>query len=274
MAPSEFDLRAALREGEGAGPDADLLIAAGQTRRAQRRTRLLSAAGVIIVVGGGAFGATQLGGRDGSGGGSSVAAAHGGQPRGPMQRLALRPNAHSNEAYGSANGGAAADVTSPAQAKLADISCPSAAPDYLLPGGGGLNSYGASGRLFARPVASVVVCAYGTTFAMSDSPTPRPARLELAGPQAELLARSLELAKLKSTAASCNVVPDRFAVIGVDASGKRDASTVSAELGCGGKVTNGTAVRYEWTPPPDLARRLQALTPTAVAATPNATPTN
>jgi hypothetical protein len=269
MAPSEFDLRAALREGEGDGPDADLLIAAGQTRRAQRRTRLLSTAIVIAVVGGGAFGATQLGGSSESGGGSAAAA--GGQPA-TAHGDAFHRRAQRNEGYAPVGG--ALSVPQQQMKAMAGISCPSAAPDYLLPGGGGLTTYGASGRLFTRPVASVVVCAYGTTLATSDSPTPRPARLELAGAQAELLARSLELAKLKSTAASCDVVPDRFAVIGVDASGKRDASTVSAELGCGGKVTNGTAVRYEWTPPPDLARRLQALTPRAVPATPNATPTN
>ena len=274
MAPSEFDLRAALREGEGDGPNADQLIAAGQTRRAQRRTRLLSAAAVVIVVGGGAFGATQLGGSSESGGGSSAGAAGGSQAMGPVHGLDLRRGTSSNQGYGSAEGGVTAGVPAEAQAKLAGISCPSAAPDYLLPGGGGLNEYGASGRLFTRPVASVVVCAYGTTFAMSDSSRPRPARLELAGAQAERLARSLEQAKLKSTATSCPVVPDRFAVIGVDASGKRDASTVSAELGCGGKVTNGTAVRYEWRPPPDLARRLHALTQMAVPAKPNPTPTN
>jgi hypothetical protein len=66
-----------------------------------------------------------------------------------------------------------------------------------------------------------------------------------------------------------------YAVIGVTGSGKR-VGTVSADLadtGCAPLITNGVAFRYDWAPPPDLARRMLALTPTGVPASPNASPT-
>jgi hypothetical protein len=137
--PSEFDLRAALREGEGDGPDADLLIAAGQTRRAQRRVRLLSTAVVIAVVGGGAFGATQLGGSHESGGSSAdvAAGAAGGGQSAQAPGDAVRRSAQSGAAYQPVSG---AEPPRAQLKALADIPCPAAAPNYLLPGGGGLTT--------------------------------------------------------------------------------------------------------------------------------------
>ncbi|MDT4942501.1 MAG: hypothetical protein QOJ34_2590, partial [Pseudonocardiales bacterium] len=59
--PSEFDLRAALAEGEGDAPNPNLLISAGRARRAQRRSRVLSTVAVVALVTTGAVGISQLG---------------------------------------------------------------------------------------------------------------------------------------------------------------------------------------------------------------------
>jgi hypothetical protein len=83
----------------------------------------------------------------------------------------------------------------------------------------------------------------------------------LAGSRALALARSMDQAAAYQKA-SCAPRPGagaQFAVIAVAPSGNSAGPTVSAQTGCNGVVTNGTAVRFNWSPPPELARRLEAL---------------
>jgi hypothetical protein len=257
--PSEFDLRAALRDGEGDEPDVNQVIIAGDTRRAQRRTRILSAAVIIAVVGGLGVGAAEFSGGDGSGGGSAGSAA------------LHRPAA----------GGLAAPAPSAVRDALARVSCPSAAPKYAAAetNPSGSSAYGST-RLFSGQVSSVVVCAYGPAFHAANTQLRSPARLELAGRQAKRVASSLENAPTAAPTASCSSTSiEQYAVIPVDASGNQ-GRPVAAQLPsspCGALVTNGTAVRFDWQPPPGVAAKLEELSPTeppdslATSPTPSAT---
>jgi hypothetical protein len=252
--PSEFDLRAALREGEGDGPDVEQLISAGQARRAQRRTRVLSAAVIIAVAGGLGVSAAAL-----SGGGGSA---------GP-----------------SAAGGAAALHGLPVpSAKGADaVTCPQAAPQ--LPNShrnSVTGSTAAPAQLVQGQVSSVVVCAYGANFTVADHAASRPVRLTLAGRQATRLADSLERAPTAAPSASCASAPiERYAVIPVNPSGSPLPPLTAQVSGssCGAVVSNGTAVRYGWEPPPAVVQKLKQLAPAqptespAAASTATAAPT-
>jgi hypothetical protein len=282
MAPSEFDLREALRDGEGDDVDAGRVIMIGQAyrdQRAQRRTRLLSAAAVFAIVTGGAIGLSRLGGNDdGSGNGSGGAPVAG--AGGAFQDQPHSSNrSASGSAYGAVNGvGTAASVPAVpnvAEKAMASVDCPASAPQYELAGGGGSTAYGGSGPLFRTTVSSAVVCAYGTSLQAIGATTRHPARLDLAGAQAAVLTRSMERSALVQTldCTAGTTTHYQFAVIAFGDSGSRIRPTVSAELGCHGVTTNGTAVRYNWSPPPGLARRLIALTPAGVPASPNASPT-
>jgi hypothetical protein len=263
MSPTEFDLRAALRDGEGDEPNADQLILHGRARVAQRRTRILSAAAVVAVVTGLGGGIALL--AHGGSGGDSASNAGG----------AGAASSQADSAYGAAGGTALAPAAGVPQAasSLAErglsgtlqIPCPAALPQYLLPGGGGTGQFGADSPLFGKPVRAVVVCAYGPAAKATDRGAAHPARLELADGAATRLAASLD-ATPSATATgphcpSSPAGPYRFAIIGLTADGAR-AGTVTAELtasGCTGQVTNGTAVRYGWSPPADLRSRLLAL---------------
>lgn len=274
--PSEFDLRAALRDGAGDGVDASRLIMIGEAyrnQRAQRRARLLSAAAVIAVVTGGAVGLSRLGGGSEPAGSNSAA----GGAAESVDWAAAGGNAHrrADSAYGALSGaggpGAPAPSTPLAVQKAAAISCPTAVPDYPTAGG---RTSTASSHFFDRPVASVVVCGYGPSTHRAGASQRQPGRLTLTGVDALVLARSIERAAVARTL-DCGVVPPtvhRFAVIGVASSGHRAGPIVSAELGCDGITTNGTVVRYNWSPPPELGRRLLALKPsepTAAAPSPS-----
>src|SRR4051794_27062940 len=143
MAPSEFDLRAALRDGEGEGLNADRLMMIGEAysdRRRQHRVRLLSAATVVAVISGVAVAAVQFGGNGESGGAGSdsmadkaiAGAAGGGQLR---------------RAQGSATGVPGVPMASSAHKALAGVPCPSPAPHYSLSRGNGSAPYGATSPL-------------------------------------------------------------------------------------------------------------------------------
>jgi hypothetical protein len=122
--------------------------------------------------------------------------------------------------------------------------------------------------MFGTAVSAVVVCSYGTTFDLAHSPARQPARLTLAGVKALALARSMEKAALYRQRSCANQAKAsaHYAVIAVSPSGQPAGPTVSAQTGCNGVVTNGTAVRFNWSPPPQLARRLEALNQRAPGA--------
>ncbi|MCW2496169.1 hypothetical protein [Jatrophihabitans sp.] len=186
MSPSEFQLRAALRDGEGDGVDPDRIISSAlrlQLRRHDRRVRVLAVAAVIVVISGGAVGIAALNGSTRESGGAASAqsrtaaagAAAGGADSGGAIPKASSP---SSESVGASGG--AVVPSSP----LPGVTCPKTPVSYELPGGGGTNQFGADGPLFAEPVAAIAVCSYPLGAA---SPTP------LTGTAATALARKLEL---------------------------------------------------------------------------------
>jgi hypothetical protein len=270
MSPTESDLRAALRDGEGDGPDIDRLIAGGQARQAQSRKQLLTAAAIVLVVAGaGAGGAVLWGGS--SPNSSAAGSAYNNADAGGS--AALRGTA------GSSNGHKAAGQVPAAAPNFAAVACPASQPHPLLAGGGSPGQFGADGPLFSRTVSAVVVCSYGSPEQAADK-VAEPARLVLTGDRAAELASSLEQASTARTPRACpNVVisPRRaLAMIGVDSDG-RTVGIVTANLvvpACNVQVTNGTAVRYQWTPPSDLQTVLVTLAPGGAAdlPVPNRTP--
>jgi hypothetical protein len=101
------------------------------------------------------------------------------------------------------------------------------------------------------------------------------ARLTLTGTDALVFTASLERSAKRPTV-SCpprNAPSSTYAVIGVEPSGDQAGPTVIANTGCGHAVTNGTAVRYNWSPPQEFARRLDALAPVSAPVRPVPSPT-
>lgn len=257
MSPTESDLRAALREGEGGGPDIDRLVAGVRARQARsRRTLLGAAAAVLVVCGAGAGSAVLWGGASNSGSESKAAAG------------ADRNQVNNGSAAHRAAGGAPTRepvMAAPAAAAPA-VACPAAPPRPLVPGGGRPGQFDAQAPLFRRPVKAVVVCAYGSPDTYSGL-NAGPGRLVLTGPAATELAASLEHAATARTPRACpNIAtsgPRALALIGVDRDG-RPAGTVATTLvvpACNVEVSNGTAVRYQWSPPADLQGVLVGLAP-------------
>lgn len=247
MSPNEFQLRSALRDGEGDHVDADTVIARArgmQQARHDRRVRYGSVAAAVAVVGGiGVIGSLALGG--GHDGNASTAGKGGGVTNadgaGNYQGTGRGATAPSSRAVPAAAG---------PMADAAAVPCPTTPPNLALPGGGGSGQFGANGALFDKPVVSVKVCAYPRTGSSTASTV-------LAGGTATSLTESLEAAaKTVPEATKCPVGPapaDRgsLVIIGVDKGGQQ-LKPVVVTLTCPSRVTNGTALRFNWTPPANL----------------------
>jgi len=241
MSPSEADLRAALRHGEGDGVDADRVLIAASRRRERRRTRLLSVAGAVVVVGGLAAGLTALTHGDNESSAGSRANA-------PDTRATAGP------AFGAASSAA---------------SCPAVFPHFMHPGA---STPAADSPLFSQPVNRVLVCGYGPSGVA-------PAHVLLTGSESSSLVSSLEQLPtsphpLPTCPAVGSTVTHKLAMIGIAANGS-PAGTVTAEFGaivCGTSVTNGTAVRYGWQAPSNLQDVLTGLYPGAPSGTKHASP--
>lgn len=253
MSPNEFQLRSALRDGEGDRVDPDVVIARvrdlTQARR-DRRVRYGSVAAIVAVVGGiGVVGGITL-----HGGGQHKAASA----------------AHSSTGkYNAPGQGAAADSAasqpqrSIAPGPLADaaaLSCPTAVPHLQTPGGGATNGQFGSGRsLFSGPPEAIKICAY---FQQGGAPIPGPNNSPLAtvltGPQATALAASLDAAPKAHPAVPCPLYLSSdgrtLVLIGLTSSGQamRPITATVAQNPCNLPVTNGTAIRYDWSPPASL----------------------
>lgn len=257
MSPTEFDLRAALRDGEGDGPNVDRIVAGGRARRAQRRSQLLSTAAVVVFVAAAGTGGALLWGGNGSGGGNaSDKAAFG---AGDSRAAGQNPGAPNAQPTGTtANGGSVRGSADPA------VACPTSVPHLLLPGGGSPGQFGADGPLFPDPVDSIVVCSYGSPLRGAGV---SPARLVLTGQNATALASSLENASKTRSAQPCPAIRSSdqhsLAIIGVTAAGTAlpAITTTLSQPACNVQVTNGTAVRYDWAPPANLQTVLTTLTP-------------
>jgi hypothetical protein len=254
MSPSEAQLRAALHEGEGDSVDAGALIAHASWVRRERRHRVylaVGAAAAVTVIGVGVASWVGTEGRSASDSGGAAAAPtrlSSGAPSGTVRHRSTVGGPASNDAVG----------------KRAPGDCPTAAPRYLLPGGGGSGQFGASGPLFTHGVAKIVVCGYPAAPARSAR------RLVLGGGQATAVAASLESAPAAMTmpgrkCANVDTLGGTLDLLAFDANGAASKPVVIT-LGCPrNRATNGTAVRYV----SDLPDRLIALLSTAVMATPN-----
>jgi hypothetical protein len=263
MSPTEFDLRAALRDGEGDGVDVDRVVAGGRARRTHRRSQLLSTAAVVAFVAAAGTGGALIwaSNNGGSGNNTSTGYAAGSQvgpsaADGKVPATGPQPDAPSAGATSSAGIGAG---------KHAAIACPNSLPRTLLPGGGSPGQFGADGPMFPEPVDSIVVCSYGSPLRAATSVTP--GRLVLTNANARALAASIENAAKSRPTLPCPTLRPRdeqsLAIIGVTARGTemRTITTTLAQPACNTQVTNGTAVRYNWSPPANLHDVLTTLTP-------------
>ena len=276
MSPSEFDLRAALHDGEGGELNVDQVIQHARARVTQRRVRLLSGAAIVALVAGVATGGALLAGA-GNGSHQNSANEQGAET---SARSAAGGQGAKHRTPVEAGGAAALSTAVPGPANAPVLqgtagatSCPRRPPP-ALPGGRSPEQLGTAGPLFSKPVASVVVCGYGSTVTRVSAPNRNPARLELHDGAATRLAASLENAAKVKPRVMC---PDyrtadaqQIAIIGITADGKQ-AGIVTTTIGlpaCDVEVTNGTAIRYNWTPPADIARQLAALNPVGVVVSP------
>lgn len=253
MSPSESQLRAALRAGEGQPVDAELVIAHARTVRHNRRVRVGSIAAAVIAVAGIGTGIAALNGdgtsspHDTAGGaiaGDKAAAPEATGPRGAPGTAGTAGAAGGS--HGGDNGAA---------------SCPDEPIRLMLPGGGGTGQFGGSGPLFAGPVDSIRACGYAAASLGG--------RIELTGSTVLLgrdaadVATSLNAAAVTRSRETCPlpVGPVRELVLyPVASSGAELAPVVVTYNGCGPWATNGTAVRYDWTPPAATSALLNRLT--------------
>lgn len=269
MSPNEAQLRAALRGGEGPGLDVDRVITravqAGRDRHA-RRLRVASVTAVVAAVTGLGVTAGVLASRPAPRDNSAASA--GSQPaNGPAQ-----PSGGGAPANGDLSSPAVPAAPGPLR-NAASAPCPTALPR--------LDAARATGHaLLAGPVESFKVCAYttgdGRPLTAADGSI---VAAIYTGGAATQLAASLEAAPLAPDQRQCpldGTADSRsVAIIPVSAAGSALAP-ITSELRqnpCNVAITNGTAVRYDWTPPPAMAAFLAALgLPSAPgAATPGGT---
>ncbi len=252
MSPTENDLRAALRAGEGDGPDPSRVVAAGQRARARRRTQLVNAAVAVALIGGlGTLGALVLsgGGNDSAGNSSDLGAAK-------APRNALRTGGAGAPAGGSSAASAipgARSIVLPPQAAAGTApSCPDTAPSVPAPGAGG-----GTGPLFTGHPSELIVCTYASASGPKGA-----TKVVLKGADAQAVVASLEAAPTTKPSGMCpqyRLADERTVrIIGRTASGKV-IGTVTTTLDrppCATVVTNGSDVRYAWTPPGELTREV------------------
>lgn len=259
MAPSEFELRAALHDGEGEGVNAGRVIARARAVRATRRTRWATAAASVAVVGAlgtgiGAlahYGGSESAGSASSAGGAnaadSAAGAEAGAPAGAAAPQPVAPSADGAKApsHGLTQGGFGSEMGM----------CPPEPPSVRVPEPG---SPGTSGPLFTRRVTSVTVCGFRAKRA-GGSPVFEKGVVLTTAP-ARQLADSLDAASSEFHEVPCP--PEQYAtrLVVYARSGAHRAAPVLVDLACGVSLTNGAAARYDWTPPADLAAKLDALT--------------
>lgn len=214
MSPNEEQLRAALREGEGDRPNADLIIASARAARRSRRrvaAAIAASVAVVIAIGGGI---TALSLRSGNST-SSGAVAGRSQPLPTSAAGAVPPGARPG-----------AELPPGAPSALA---CPSTPPTIAMP-----NT--STGRLLPDGITAIRICLYQVG-------TPKFAgTTELTGSAAEQLARELEDSPLPTPTTACTADLGPTAVI-LASTAKKNAPTVVGNLGGCGEITNGQAAR-------------------------------
>jgi hypothetical protein len=238
VSPSESDLRAALRAGEGDSLDPDSVLSAARAARHQRRVRIASAAGAAVVVAaiGGGLGVVNLRSSGSpTAGGAAVSSSR--SPSGSQRLL-----------YGSG-------LPASAPPAMSTPSCPATPAAYAVPGGGGTGQFGGTSALFDQPVAAMRVCIYPSAVGASAR------SVVLRGVDAQRVATSLNEAPTSLRGRMCpDLMPQNqltFEFLAVSAAG-HTLHPVTAEPGCRGRSTNGTAVRFSWSPPASMSNLLGA----------------
>ncbi len=238
MSPSESDLRAALRAGEGDALDPESVLSAARAARHQRRVRIASATGAVVVVAaiGGGLGVADL-----RPSGNPTAG-------GPSASNSPSPSGSQRMLYGSRG-------SAPAQDAVSTLTCPATPPTYAVPGGGGTGQFDGSAALFDQPVAAMKVCIYPSAAGA------HPRSVVLRGADAQGVATSLDEAPTSLRGRMCpDLMPQNqltFEFLAVSAAGEK-LRPVTAEPGCRGRSTNGTAVRFSWSPPASMSDVLGA----------------
>jgi hypothetical protein len=257
MSPTEFELRAALRDGEdGGGLDPDLVLARAEGFRRQRRTRVLGAASVAAVVAAIGITGTVL-----------------------VQSGSTQHGAGSSGARSGATAadGAAAPSNAPAKGGGANRSLASVCPEPFPRLTIAVGQVPSSDALFDPAVNSVLICSYGVMPTPTVKPTgsaAAPVAKTVTGAAATSLVDSLNSART----APPGICPQyrtldnrNYVLIGMDANGNRSAPVVVtlAANPCQTTVTNGKTIRYEWTPPESVAKVLLGLTPGSLGSEPS-----
>lgn len=251
MSPTENELRAFLREGEGDIPDAVSVISNAMRVREARRKRittvLTSAAAAVVVIGGSVLLINAGGSND-----ESASSNAGGTSAG------LTPLSNRNAAGGADRGtnsdkhqsmtqasvaGPNANTPQPYNAMMGLPMCPSSPTHLALPGGGGLNAFGADGKMWQQPPNAMRVCAYiGSN---------RPASRMIYGPEVTAIAHEVETASVTRIAgSSCPTSTPATAgrtieIFALDANQNKLKPVVFDAPACGVvHATNGTASRY------------------------------
>lgn len=258
MSPTEKELRAFLREGEGDVPDAVSVMSNAMRVREARRKRmttvLTSAAAAVVVIGGSVLLVNTGRSNDDAGNGNTGGG------------LAQSANGGTTSTEAAANGGADFEDRRSASSKLAPKAntsqrysammglpmCPATPTHYALPGGGGLNSFGANGKMWKRTPNAMRICAYtGST-----SPVSRLAY----GDQVAAIAQDVETASVTSVVGppcptdTPSTTGGTIEIYALDANRKPLKAVVFDVPACGAvHATNGTASRYLTKLPSELA---------------------
>ncbi len=245
MSRDEFDLRAALREGEGEQVKVGLIIGRAEALRHARRNRLLTAAAAVVAVGalGTGIGLLHNLGMNNSKSASSAGVATG---RGP-ERANSAPQADVPHTTGA---GSAADAAGGSTA-----SCPVHPAGITFPAPG---APGTSGSLFGGTVTSITLCGYRAEQTGGQAVFDRSA--QLTGARAAQLADSLEAAPTRFEPIPCPNNAFSAQLVLYPSSGSGPLDPVLVDPTCGVSATDGTAARYRWNPPAEITTVLDALT--------------
>ena len=283
MSPSEFELRAALRDGEGDGLDAGSLILHAEAVRRTRRVRVLTASASVIVV---ASLATSFAlvhhtshtTHTASGDAGAKAPANG-----TNLPVAAAPSAFGVQSNGAgasvdtaAGVGAGASLPDSLSRAIAD-GCPAGPPNIAQ-----VLSPATADSIFTAPVTHLLVCGYRYPTSTSSAPSSGPVDEILTGSDAQAVATSLNKAS-SAPIPQCvgPAAPHTVFVLYGDYAGGKARPVVAVVDVCNEDARNGEAERYGWHPPAQLAalqRELDALAlmsanPVAGPISPPPTPT-
>lgn len=221
MSPSEEQLRAALREGEGPGLDAGVIASRAESWRREhraRRTRLLASAAAAVVVAGIGIGTGLVLANDST---TKTASTSGG---------------NADSTYGSGTGSSAGQVPATASgASCAQSLGPPAA-----------TTKSSAGSLVTQPSDSVLLCGYrkGTRSLMIRDG--RPVALTLGGAQASQVVYALEHAGEQAVPHNCPTTLENAGLVAVHVGSD---PPITIDLGCSRTLYTDTVIKYGWQPP-------------------------